>query len=46
MSRILPLTLIASLTMSSNALATENADTILTNAKIYGYEEAKYDRHS
>jgi predicted amidohydrolase YtcJ len=26
--------------MSSNALATENADTILTNAKIYGYEEA------
>lgn len=40
MSRILPLTLIASLTMSSNALATENADTILTNAKIYGYEEA------
>ncbi|RWX56164.1 amidohydrolase [Photobacterium chitinilyticum] len=40
MNRIYPLTLIASLIMSSNALAVEQADMILTNAKIYGHDNA------
>ncbi|MDE1348540.1 amidohydrolase [Vibrio aestuarianus] len=40
MNRIYPLAVIASLIMSANALAVEPADMILTNAKIYGYENA------
>ncbi|WP_411065619.1 amidohydrolase [Vibrio rotiferianus] len=40
MNRTSPLTLIASLIMSSNALAVEKADMILTNAKIHGHENA------
>lgn len=40
MNRISPLALIASLIVSSNALAVENADMILTNAKVYGHENA------
>ncbi|EMR34356.1 amidohydrolase [Vibrio harveyi] len=40
MNRTSSLTLIASLIMSSNALAVEKADMILTNAKIHGHENA------
>ncbi|MGF1750001.1 amidohydrolase [Vibrio cionasavignyae] len=40
MNRISPLTLIASLMMSLNALAVEKADILLTNAKIYGHDNA------
>ncbi|MDF9401797.1 amidohydrolase family protein, partial [Vibrio sp. 1180_3] len=40
MNRTSPLTLIASLIMSSNASAVEKADMILTNAKIHGHENA------
>ncbi|MBF4382544.1 amidohydrolase [Vibrio anguillarum] len=40
MNRTSPLTLMASLIMSSNASAVEKADMILTNAKIHGHENA------
>lgn len=40
MSRVCPLTIIASLIISSNALAFTRTDMILTNARIYGHENA------
>jgi predicted amidohydrolase YtcJ len=40
MKRVYPLAVIASLIMSPNALAVEQADMILTNAKIYGHDNA------
>ena len=40
MKRIYPLAVIASLIMSPNALAVEQADMIFTNAKIYGHDNA------
>lgn len=40
MNRIYPLTVIASLIMNPNALAFEQADMVLTNAKIFGHSRA------
>ncbi len=40
MKRLSPLTLIASLIMSSTTLASERADMMLTNATIYGHDNA------
>ncbi|KLE25311.1 amidohydrolase [Vibrio diabolicus] len=40
MNRVYSLALIASLTMSPISLAAEQADVIITNAKIYGYDDA------
>ncbi len=40
MKRIYPLAVIASLIMSPNVMAVKQADMILTNAKIYGHDNA------
>ncbi len=40
MSRIYPLAIMASLLISNNLLAVDYADTILTNANIYGHKYA------
>ncbi|WED27618.1 amidohydrolase [Vibrio sp. DW001] len=40
MSRVYPLTIIVSLIISSNTLAFTRSDMILTNARIYGHENA------
>ncbi|UGA55730.1 amidohydrolase [Vibrio sp. VB16] len=40
MSRVYPLTIIASLIISSNTQAFSRSDMILTNARIYGHENA------